>query len=229
MQTTQRLSLLAISCLTLTLFHTRLEAHLRYVEKGLASWYGKAFAGRQTASGDTFFPQEMTAAHRTLPLGTKVIVKNLETGEQAEVKITDRGPYADTKRRIIDLSHAAADSIGLVERGVGAVQVAVTEPPASTTQTPHEEVFSVVQVGAFEEYTEARWILEQFQDRYAHTYIDPRQGPAGPYYRVRIGPFAAPEKAARIARTLRREGHAIFVDAIPATTGVKQVRQAKQE
>jgi rare lipoprotein A len=72
----------------------------------------------------------MTAAHRHLPLGTKVMVENRATGEQVEVKITDRGPYADPKRRIIDLSKAAADSIGLVEPGVGPVQVGITEEAA---------------------------------------------------------------------------------------------------
>ena len=86
-----------------------------YREHGLASYYGKGFHGRKAADGDRFSQNEMTAAHRQLPLGTKVMVENRDTGEQVEVKITDRGPYADTKRRIIDLSKAAADSIGLVE------------------------------------------------------------------------------------------------------------------
>src|SRR5205085_7244749 len=85
-----------------------------YREHGLASYYGKGFHGRKAADGDRFSQNEMTAAHRHLPLGTKVMVENRTTGEQVEVKITDRGPYADPKRRIIDLSQAAADSIGLV-------------------------------------------------------------------------------------------------------------------
>src|SRR5690349_2143724 len=75
-----------------------------YREQGLASYYGRGFHGHKAADGDRFSPHEMTAAHRQLPLGTKVLVENPTTGAQAEVKITDRGPYADTKRRIIDLS-----------------------------------------------------------------------------------------------------------------------------
>src|SRR5512144_1367586 len=89
----------------------------RYREHGLASYYGKGFHGRKAADGDRFSQNEMTAAHRRLPLGTKVMVEHRATGEQVEVKITDRGPYADKKRRIIDLSKAAADSIGIVEQG----------------------------------------------------------------------------------------------------------------
>src|SRR5215510_3799996 len=88
-----------------------------YIEQGEATWYGKQFNGRKAANGDRFSEKEMTAAHRTLPLGTKVMVENLENGEQVEVKINDRGPYAQPSRRIIDLSRAAADSIGIVQQG----------------------------------------------------------------------------------------------------------------
>ena len=102
-----------------------------YVQHGEASWYGKQFHGRKTADGDRFSQDEMTAAHRTLPLGTKVIVENPENGQQVEVKINDRGPYAQPKRRIIDLSRAAADSIGIVQDGTKQVRVVVTEKAPS--------------------------------------------------------------------------------------------------
>src|SRR5262245_12887182 len=72
-----------------------------YDERGEATWYGKQFHGRKTANGERFSQHEMTAAHRTLPLGTKVMVENLATGEQIEVKINDRGPYVQPARRII--------------------------------------------------------------------------------------------------------------------------------
>ena len=97
-----------------------------YREHGMASYYGKGFHGRKAADGERFSQHEMTAAHRQLPLGTKVMVENPDTGDQVEVKITDRGPYVDKKRRIIDLSKAAADSVGLVEAGVAPVRVVVT-------------------------------------------------------------------------------------------------------
>src|SRR5919198_2475969 len=103
------------------------QADQWYAQRGGGSWYGKQFQGHKTADGDRFSQQEMTAAHRTLPLGTKVMVANPETGKQVEVKINDRGPYAQPKRRIIDLSRAAADSIGIVQDGTKRVRVVMTE------------------------------------------------------------------------------------------------------
>ncbi len=93
---------------------------------GWASWYGKHHEGRKTASGERFSMRQMTAAHRSLPLGTKVKVTNLRTKQQVVVKINDRGPYAGGKR-IIDLSEAAAKRVGLLERGTERVEVAVVE------------------------------------------------------------------------------------------------------
>jgi rare lipoprotein A len=94
---------------------------------GLASWYGKQQHGRKTASGERFSRQQLTAAHRSLPLGTKVKVTNLRTKQQVVVTINDRGPYADKKRRIIDLSEAAAKRIGIREQGTERVEVVVVE------------------------------------------------------------------------------------------------------
>ena len=94
---------------------------------GLASWYGKHHQGRKTASGERFSRGQLTAAHRSLPLGTKVKVTNLRTRQQVVVKITDRGPYGAGKRRIIDLSEASAKHIGLVPRGVELVRVVVLQ------------------------------------------------------------------------------------------------------
>ena len=92
---------------------------------GLASWYGKPHQGKKTASGERFSRSQLTAAHRSLPLGTKVQVTNLRTGQEVVVRINDRGPHAGGKRRIIDLSEAAAKRIGLAPRGVELVQVVV--------------------------------------------------------------------------------------------------------
>jgi rare lipoprotein A len=92
---------------------------------GLASWYGKPHQGRKTASGERFSRSQLTAAHRSLPIGTKVQVTNLRTGQDVVVRINDRGPHAGGKRRIIDLSEAAAKRIGLASRGVELVQVVV--------------------------------------------------------------------------------------------------------
>ena len=89
------------------------------VQSGKASWYGPGFHGKRTASGETFNTNEMTAAHRTLPFGTKVRVVNKKTGKSVVVRINDRGPYAHG--RVIDLSRASAQAIGI--SGVGTVEV----------------------------------------------------------------------------------------------------------
>jgi rare lipoprotein A len=188
-----------------------------YREHGLASYYGKDFHGRKAANGERFSQHEMTAAHRRLPLGTKVLVENHETGEQVEVKITDRGPYADKKRRIIDLSKAAADSVGLVEAGVAPVRVVVTEEAAQQQKRPEESLVYEVQVGAFEHEEEAQAVLGQVRDWFPNAYMAPRPGPEGEYYRVRVGPFTDKAAAQRIATGLTRGGHRVFLDEVPET------------
>jgi rare lipoprotein A len=94
-----------------------------YKETGIASWYGKPFHGRRTASGDVYDMHKLTAAHRTLPFGVKVRVTNLENHRTVVVRITDRGPFK--KGRIIDLSLAAAKKLKMVEDGVVKVKIAV--------------------------------------------------------------------------------------------------------
>ena len=92
-------------------------------EVGIASYYGREHDGRRTASGEVFDMREMTAAHRTLPFGTRVRVTNLANGRQVTVRINDRGPFR--RGRIIDLSYAAARKLGIVGRGVAKVRVAI--------------------------------------------------------------------------------------------------------
>ena len=93
----------------------------REIERGMASWYGEQFQGRRTASGERFDMNAFTAAHKTLPFGTRVRVRHATSGKEVVVRINDRGPF--TKGRVIDLSRAAAASIGLIQTGVGPVVV----------------------------------------------------------------------------------------------------------
>ena len=90
------------------------------IQSGKASWYGPGFHGKRTASGERFDTNELTAAHRTLPFGTRVRVVNKKTGQSVVVCINDRGPYAHG--RVIDLSRASAQAIGI--SGVGSVELA---------------------------------------------------------------------------------------------------------
>ena len=87
----------------------------------MASFYGEAFRGRPTASGEAFDPDALTAAHRTLPFGTCLRVESLDNGRSVRVRVTDRGPYA--KGRLVDLSEAAARALDLVRQGVARVRL----------------------------------------------------------------------------------------------------------
>jgi rare lipoprotein A len=118
------------------------------VQHGIASWYGEEFAGRTTANGEIFDPLQFTAAHRTLPFGTVVDVTNPKTSQTVRVRINDRGPYIG--QRVIDLSYAAAQQIGLIDPGSGDVDIKVVtiglgdrEPPAPyevKIEAPKEKV-----------------------------------------------------------------------------------------
>jgi rare lipoprotein A len=108
----------------------------REFQQGKASWYGPRFNGRRTASGERYNMNELTAAHRTLPFGTLVRVRSLVNGKEVDVRITDRGPFS--RGRVIDLSRAAAEAIGMLGLGVKDVLLLVPEstpageaPPAA--------------------------------------------------------------------------------------------------
>jgi rare lipoprotein A len=98
-------------------------------QTGVASWYGPGFHGRMTANGEVYNQFGMTAAHKTLPFGSRVRVTNLHTGQSIEVRINDRGPYI--RGRIIDLSYTAARQVGVHKPGVAPVHIEVLPPDAS--------------------------------------------------------------------------------------------------
>lgn len=95
----------------------------RNVQEGLASFYGDEFHGRTTANGEIFDQEKLTAAHRTLPFGTRVRVTNLENGRRIEVRVNDRGPFVEG--RIIDLSRRGARELGFLQQGLVRVRVEV--------------------------------------------------------------------------------------------------------
>ncbi|MCI5128243.1 MAG: septal ring lytic transglycosylase RlpA family protein [Candidatus Electrothrix sp. AUS3] len=109
-----------------------------YEEIGLASWYGDPFHGRKTANGETYDMYGITAAHKTLPMGTMLLVKNLANGKTATVRINDRGPFVDG--RIIDLSHTTAKALGILQKGTGKVKiVALGAAEEQDEQSEHSE------------------------------------------------------------------------------------------
>lgn len=92
-------------------------------EVGVASWYGHPYHGRASASGEIYDMEQMTAAHRTLPFGTRLRVTNLATGQSVTVRVNDRGPFIPG--RVVDVSHAAAEELGMIDRGITKVKLEV--------------------------------------------------------------------------------------------------------
>jgi rare lipoprotein A len=116
--------------------NTRVRSYRR-VQFGIASWYGPGLQNHVTASGAPFDQHKLTAAHRTLPLGTNVQVTNLKNGRSVIVKVTDRGPWVRT--RLIDVSRAAAEVLGFNRRGLTRVKVAIVHPAAQAPAQPADE------------------------------------------------------------------------------------------
>ncbi len=121
---------------------------------GYASWYGGKFHGRQTASGEIFDTNALTAAHRTLPFGSIVRVTNTENGKEVIVRINDRGPFVDG--RVIDLSRAAADVLGITAVGIAPVTLEVLH------RQNHTEL-RTIQVAAFSRRANADELVEELR------------------------------------------------------------------
>ncbi len=174
------------------------------VEVGLASWYGPDFHGRPTASREVFNMYDMTAAHRTLPMGTWVVVTHLENGRSAVVRINDRGPFV--RGRIIDLSYAAARVLGLVGPGTGRVRVEVLAVPPGL----EKGVRYCVQVGAFSSRSNADALRARLKDSYPGVYIEPLTTPTQTFYRVRVK-AADRAEAERLAARLAAAGYPALI------------------
>lgn len=129
-----------------------------FVEEGLASWYGPGFHGKKTASGENFNQYAMTAAHKTLPIGTKVRVTNLANNKSVLVRINDRGPFSS--KRIIDLSRAAAMKLAITGKGTGKVRVqSLGEVPEIDKEGDISGSF-YVQLGAFGKKENAHKLID---------------------------------------------------------------------
>ena len=157
---------------------------------GLASWYGHPYHGRKTASGEVYDMYQLTAAHKTLPLGTRVEVTNQTNGKQVEVRINDRGPFIEG--RVIDLSYAAAKQIEMVGAGVAMVNIKLLD----VTNTRFG-----VQVGTFHEKDNAT----RLQDRLSRTHPPVTVAQSGEVYRVLVGAEPSESAAQSLAAQLRRE------------------------
>lgn len=211
-------------------------------QTGVASWYGPGFHGRRTANGEIYNQYDLTAAHQTLPHGTRLRVTNLSNGRIVLVRINDRGPFVDD--RIIDLSYTAAQSIGMIGPGTAPVRIEVLStaeaagmaaadqsrrraaapsprPPAPSSPPPIASAprssSYAVQVGSFADYDGARAAQQALASRGATVRLGLVEEDGGSYYRLRLGPFRQQAEAARAAERINALGFpAVVVGDRPA-------------
>jgi len=180
----------------------------RVNQTGIASWYGPGFHGKATASGAIYDQNDLTAAHQTLPLGTRVMVTNLETGSSAEVTINDRGPFA--KGRIIDLSYGAGKALGMIGPGTIPVRVDVIDGP-NNVQSIRASLDYTLQLGSFSQIENAQQLRDKLKGSYADISIVPLQAKDVTYYRVQLGSFSNRNAAEEQARLLSKSGFPVII------------------
>lgn len=185
-----------------------------FAQKGIASWYGPDFHGRKTSNGETYNMHEMTAAHKTLPMNTMVLVKNLENGRNTIVRINDRGPFV--QGRIIDLSYNAGKTLGIVADGTAKVHItalaegAIKQEGAAPTLI-YNDILSgefYVQIGAFARKINAIKLQKRFTDAGHTTVIQKYFGPESILYRVQVYAGKSLLYAQRAEKALLEHGYA---------------------
>ena len=160
-----------------------------FVERGVASWYGPGFHGNKTANGERYDMHQLTAAHRTLPLGSIAVVRSMSTGRQVTVRINDRGPFA--RGRVLDLSLAGANALGMIGAGTDEIELRVVGYQGRATDMG----FLRVQVGSFSDQQNAANLLERVKLLYSGGRIQAVDLPEGRRYRVQIGQFSRDAQA----------------------------------
>jgi rare lipoprotein A len=168
-----------------------------FIEEGVASWYGADFHGKKTANSEIYNMHAMTAAHKTLPLGTVVEVNNLENGKKAVVRINDRGPYVGT--RIIDLSYEAATQIGMVRNGTAKVKIIALGTDDMLLDDSNADAYFTgdftIQAGAFSQKSNAERMKGMMEQYVQDVQIVPFNKDGVTYYRVRAGQYSSLKKA----------------------------------
>lgn len=182
-----------------------------FKETGIASWYGEPFHGRQTSNGERYDMSTLTAAHKTLPMNTQLLVRNLENGQEVVVRVNDRGPFV--KGRVIDLSLAGAKQLGIYQKGTAKVRLTAlgeavpcltgsaktkkTQPDQPANQgggqakcfLPHQDFDKgefFVQIASCSELAKAEGLLRQLVKQGNNAVIQPYDSPVGRFYRVQV-------------------------------------------
>ncbi len=167
--------------------------------RGVASWYGKDFHGRKTSNGETYNMYGLSAAHRTLPLGTLIQVNSLDNEKSVIVKVNDRGPFVSG--RILDLSYGAASALGMVQKGTAEVKFKVVHAPVI-----EDKSYFTVQAGAFSLKENALLFQKKLQNQFQQPVrVVPYESPGGLVYRVRMGQFHNLDEADKNAELVAKE------------------------
>jgi len=184
-------------------------------QRGIASWYGKDFHGRRTANGEIYNMYAMTAAHKTLPLGTYVKVRNLRNGKTVVVRVNDRGPFI--RGRVIDLSYTSAQKIGLVGPGTAPVEVvALGTPKKMVAKGKKKQTYVLgnyytgkfsIQVGAYMDKSNALRIKDKLAFRYKDAHIVIYESKKGTFYRVRAARCTNLDEARRHEKLMEANGY----------------------
>jgi rare lipoprotein A len=195
-------------------YHILSSAH-GYSEKGVASWYGKYFHGRKTASGERYNMYDMTAAHKTLPLGTWVEVQHLGNGRKITVRINDRGPFS--RGRIIDLSYAAASKLNMANAGVATVRVTALGVAAKRKVGRKVETVLVqpksydtgrfaVQVASLQDPAKANALASRMRKQFGSASVTEFDRGDALFYRVQVGDNHTMAKALAMQARLEQMG-----------------------
>jgi rare lipoprotein A len=174
------------------------------IQTGIASWYGPKFHGKITSNKEVYDMHDLTAAHKSLPFGTYVVVTNLNNGKSVTVRINDRGPFV--KGRIIDLSYAAAKTVDMIGTGTAPVKLEIL---TAISPKKSSQKFSV-QVGSFVREQNAKALKNELQRHFQNVTITRFKTALQVYYRVRIK-AKGQEDARLIAKRLIKAGYTAIV------------------
>jgi len=186
-----------------------------FEQTGIASWYGRDFHGKKTSNGESYNMHAMTAAHKTLPMNTILLVKNLENGREAVVRVNDRGPFV--RGRIIDLSYAAAKKLGYAAKGTARVRITAL---AEAERRPTAKLATIrlrrhpdfdrgeffIQIGAFRNRKNAARLKDRMLSWGKKAVVRKGELAGRPIYRVQVRAGKSLKKARHLERALEHAG-----------------------
>lgn len=185
-------------------------------QEGIASWYGADFHGKKTSNGEIYDMHALTAAHKTLPLGTWVRVRNTSNDKEVVVRINDRGPFVG--KRIIDLSYTAAQKLDMVGPGTAPVVVVAlgaskgkappSEPPTEFEPLDYDRGTFTFQVGAFKNRSNAERLVRTLSKTYPNAHISRYDTGSEIFYRVRVGKYSSLQQIMKEEHELAKAGFA---------------------